>query len=501
MDLRSENERLRKENEQLNRELHEALRDGVLMREQIVALMTHQRVLSEQVQRLSERVRELEAQLAQDSHNSNWPSSRDKGRRQTKSLRKRSGKKAGGQEGHAGQTLKMVDNPDHVIEHRPEACADCGHALAAVTAEPGETERRQVFDLPPLQIEVTEHRTATVVCPGCGKPNIGEFPSTVSQSAQYGPEIKALCVYLQQRHLLPVLRLSELVNELFHCSISPGSVINWLESAGQRVAPMVEIIKTALHQADVVNCDETGFYVAGKRNWLHVNSTARLTYYHPHDRRGGEGIDAAGILPDFTGIAMHDGWAAYARYACRHALCNAHHLRELTFVKEQYQQEWAETMIVFLLDLKAEIEQARQQGLTALEPSRRTAIDQAYQHIIDQALAANPEPPGGWPRGKRGGPKQPKPRNLTDRLDRLRHMVLAFADDFRIPFDNNLVERDIRMVKVQQKISGCFRSWDGAKAACDLRSYLSTLTKQGHSPLLLLANLFRGQVQVPVLSG
>lgn len=501
MELRAENERLRRENERLKREVREAQQMGAEQRAQSEVLVAQIGFLGEQIQELTRRVQELEAQLAQDSHNSNWPSSRDKGRRQTKSLRQRSGKKRGGQAGHTGQTLKLVTDPDHVVEHRPETCTGCGQALAAVTPEAGKQERRQVFDLPPLQIEVTEHRAATVVCPGCGERNVGAFPSTVSQAAQYGPQVKALCVYLQQRHLVPVLRLSELVNALFNCSISSGSIVNWLESAGQCVMPMVEAIKTALQQADVLHVDETGFYVEGKRKWLHVASTSRLTCYHPHARRGREGIDAMGVLADFTGTAVHDAWSPYARYACRHALCNAHHLRELTFVKEQFGQQWAESMIIFLLDLKAEVEQARQQGLTALDPLRRTAIDQAYQHIIDQAFAANPAPPGGWPRRNRGRPKQPKPRNLADRLDQWRHLVLAFVDDFRIPFDNNLVERDIRMVKVQQKISGCFRSWDGAKAACALRSYLSTLTKQGHSPLHVLTNLFQGQLLQPALSG
>ena len=266
------------------------------------------------------------------------------------------------------------------------------------------------------------------------------------------------------------------------------------------MTPTVEAIRQALGQAEVAHFDETGLYAQGKRQWLHVAATSWLTYYFPHARRGGKGIDAMGILPEFDGIAVHDGWAPYATYLCQHALCNAHHLRELTFVQEQFQQAWAGCMMGLLLDVKAEVEQARQQGLTALDASRRQAIEQAYQAIIDQAFAANPPPPNGWPSGKRGRPKKPKPRNLADRLDQLRHLVLAFADDFRIPFDNNLVERDLRTVKVQQKISGCFRSWDGALFACTLRSYLSTIRKQGHHPLLALTSLFAGHVLVPSMS-
>jgi transposase len=336
---------------------------------------------------LSERIRELEAQLAQDSHNSHWPSSRDKGRRQTRSLRKRSGKKAGGQAGHPGQTLKMVLDADQVVEHRPIRCAGCDRELAELATEPGEQERRQVFDLPPLQIEVTEHRAATVVCPGCGKRNVGAFPSTVSQSAQYGPQIKGLCVYLHQQHLLPMARLSEVVNELFNCSVSPGSIVNWLATASQIVTPTVETIKNGLLKAGVVHFDETGLYAEGKRKWLHVAATSRLTYYYPHPQRGSKGIDEMGILPDFDGTAIHDNWAPYAKYLCRHGLCNVHHLRELTFIQEQFQQEWAGQMIGFLLDIKAEVEQARQQGLTTLRKQGENPLLALSNLFAGQILA------------------------------------------------------------------------------------------------------------------
>ena len=486
MKLQEENERLRQENERLRSELAKAQADVVELRGLVDMLV--------------ERVKELEARLAQDSHNSNWPSSRDKGRRQTKSLRQKSGKKPGGQAGHSGKTLEMVVEADQLVTHRPKQCEACGHGLAEVGAEAGELQRRQVFDLPPLQLEVTEHRVETVVCPGCRKRNVGAFPEMVSQAAQYGPHLKGLCVYLHQQHLLPLGRVSEVVNELFKCSVSPGSIVTWLQVASQTVTPLVETIKTALQGADVLHCDETGFYVQGKRQWLHVAATPLLTYYYPHAQRGNNGILGMGILSAFSGTAVHDGWAPYAAYRCRHALCNAHHLRELTYIFEEFQQEWAQAMIRLLLDSKAEVEQARQQGLTALPPSRRQAIDHAYQAIIAQALAANPQPPSGWPSGKRGRPKRPKPLNLADRLDLLRLQVLAFLDDFRIPFDNNLVERDIRMVKVQQKISGCFRSWTGAQAACTLRSYLSTLRKQGFHPWLALSRLFAFPLLVPSTS-
>jgi transposase len=233
-------------------------------------------------------------------------------------------------------------------------------------------------------------------------------------------------------------------------------------------------------------------YIGGERAWLHVAATPQLTCYEAYPQRGRQGIDALGILPDFAGTAVHDNWAAYASYDCCHALCNVHHLRELTSLHEQFGQAWAGELKHFLLAVKAQIDVAKAQGATTLPPDQRADIDQHYQQLVAQALAATAPPPQGWPKGKRGRVKKSKARNLAERFDERRTQILAFVDDFAVPFDNNLVERDIRMVKVQQKISGCFRSWSGAQAACRLRSYLATMHKQGHPALSLLAALFAG---------
>ena len=465
MDTAAENARLRAENEQLCAQLSIAL---------------------QVIEQLQQRVQELEARLQEDSHNSHWPPSRDKGR--TKSLRQPSGKKRGGQPGHEGRTLKLVSEPEQVVVHRPEQCVQCRRNLEEVVAV--DAERRQVFDLPPLQMVVTEHRAEAVICPHCQRHNQAAFPAEVSKSVQYGPQVKALSVYLHQHHLLPFARLTQVLDDLLGTSPSAGTMALWLQEAAELVAEPVAQIKADLRQSEVVHCDETGLYIGGERVWLHVAATPHLTCYEAYPQRGRQGTDALGILPDFAGTAVHDNWAAYARYACRHALCNVHHLRELTFVHEQFAQVWAGELKQFLLEVKAQVDAAKAQGATTLPPDLRARIDQQYQQLVEQALIETAPPPEGWPKGKRGRVKKSKARNLAERFDLQRSQILAFVDDFAVPFDNNLVERDIRMVKVQQKISGCFRSWAGAQAACRLRSYLSTMHKQGHAAFAVLSALF-----------
>ncbi len=450
------------------------------------ALRSQVRVTLQLLEQLQARVQELEAQVKQDSHNSHWPPSRDKGR--SKSLRQASGKKPGGQAGHEGRTLKIVSEPDQIVVHRAVQCVTCGHNLADIVAI--DEQRRQVFDLPVMQMVVTEHRVETVICPACQRHNQASFPAEVSASVQYGPQVKALSVYLHQYQLLPFARLTQVLNDLVGASPAAGTIALWLQEAAEAVAEPVAQIKTRLRQSGVVHCDETGLYINGQRVWLHVAATPKLTCYEAYPQRGQQGINALGILPTFTGTAVHDNWAAYRGYSCYHALCNVHHLRELTAVHEDFEQVWAGEFKHFLLTVKAQVDAAKAQGATTLPPDQRTQIDQHYQQLIAQALAETAPPPAGWPKGKRGRVKKSKARNLAERFDSQRNQILAFVADFAVPFDNNLVERDIRMVKVQQKISGCFRSWAGAQAACRLRSYLSTMLKHGHTAFALLAALF-----------
>lgn len=445
---------------------------------------------------LSERVLKLQAQLAKKSHNSDKPPSSDGYVRSPKkrSLRKASGKKPGGQTGHTGHTLKPSEQPDQIISYYPEACEDCHQSLSLITANPNPYTRRQVFELPEPKLEVIEYRAYQITCPHCQHPNSGSFPEGVNQPVQYGAGLKALAAYLVSYQLLPYQRTCELLNSLYGTSLSQGSLTNLLGTAFVNLEPAENSIKAGLGRSEVLHCDETGFHLAGKLLWLHVASTKSLTYYHPHPKRGKEGSDAGGILPHYSGTAVHDGLKSYFQYSCQHALCNAHHLRELTFVAEQLGQDWAAQLIHLLLKLKAEVASCKASGATALPPRRLLGYETIYSHLLEAGLTLNP--PNPKTRGNKT--KQSKVTNLLLRLTAHQARVLAFAHNFAVPFDNNQAERDIRMLKVQQKISGGFRSLKGVYYFCRLRSYLSTMHKQGHNLFALLKLVFQGLAPLPV---
>lgn len=427
-----------------------------------------------------EMIKDLEARLNQTSQNSNWPSSRDKSRKkgQTKSLRKKSDKKAGGQVGHEGQTLEFTTTPDRVEHHRPTHCSHCQHPIRA-SREVISIQRRQVIDIPPIKLEVTEHQAERVVCTCCGQENTGRFPVGVTNPVQYGSRVKALAVYLKEEHFLPYARSRRLFADLLNTNISPGTLQNAVLDAGKRLKPVKDKIKDGLLKQAVLHFDESGFYIAGKRQWLHVVSSTQLTFYAAHPKRGKAALNETALLPKFTGTAVHDNWPAYWHYEqCEHAVCNVHHLRELNAIEERFEQKWASRFKLFLLATKSVVDTAKLAGQTQLAAAKLSQIERLYERLVSAALAANPPPPDGWPRGKRGRPKKTKARNLAERFDTRRKALLAFAYNFDIPFDNNLAERDIRMLKIQQKVSGCFRSTHGAEAFCTTRSYLSSLRKQ-----------------------
>ena len=465
------------ENERLKREVHE---------------------LREALQAAEQRIQELTGLLAQNSRNSHWPSSGDKGRKgSSKSLRRASGKQAGGQEGHAGYTLEFKAEADEVRVHRPQQCQHC-QALFAESERPVAVDRRQVHDLPPRELVVYEHQAMTLQCRRCGQMSQGTFPADVTAPVQYGPQVQQLGVYLKMEQFIPYERLRRLFADLFGLKLSPGTLQNSVRRAAERVQPVVKAIKEGIIASPVGHFDESGLYIGGQRHWLHSAGTVALTFYYPHRQRGRKATDAAGILPRFRGTAVHDAWSAYRQYAqCRHALCNEHHRRELTAVAETAGQRWAVHFMHFLLGAKEVVAQAQLGGMTALPSAKLDQIERLYARLIQAGLQANPPPAAGWPRGKRGRVKKTKARNLVERLHKHRPEVLAFVYDFNVPFDNNLAERDIRMIKVQQKISGCFRSQEGAEDFCALRSYISTMRKQGISVWDALASLFFGRVLWP----
>lgn len=454
--------------------------------------------LEEIVAALGVRVEALESRLAKDSHNSSKPPSSDGPAAKPRSQRPASGKPSGGQPGHPGSTLRFSDNPDRVeAVPSPETCARCGAAMGGA-AGVGE-ERRQVFHLPPLRLQVLELRGQTKECPCCGLRNSALFPPEAPGPVNYGPDVKMLGVYLMDYQLLPYERTAQLLGDLFGTAPSEGTLHAAAQECAAQLAPVEEEIKEGIQQAKVAQFDETGVRVEKRRGWLHVACTTALTFYAYHAKRGKVAMDEIDILPEFNGWAVHDGLASYQQYDCAHGLCNAHHLRELTFVVEQLHQDWAAQMKGLLLDAKVRVEAARELGWSSLPESEVVDIERRYQAVLDEGFAANaaPEVVADAPK-KRGRKKQSKAKNLLDRLDKHRLEALAFVHDFRVPFDNNLAERDLRMVKVQQKVSGCFRTVDGARVFCRIRGYISTVRKQGCNVLAALEGAVCGRPLHPV---
>ena len=417
--------------------------------------------------------------LGLNSRNSSKPPSSDPNRK--KNSKATEGKKRGAQPGHKGTTLRPVDDPDQI-----EVLTLDQATLPRGVYKPVGYESRQVFDIQ-ITRTVTEYR-AEILQDENGRRFVAPFPDGVTQSVQYGAGVKAHAVYMSMYQLIPYGRVADYFAQQMDFPISAGTLVNFNQSAYDALEQFEALAKQQLIQATIAHADETGVNVDGKRRWLHCISNDLWTLLFPHEKRGSEAIDAFGVIPGFEGVLVHDHWKPYYKYSCLHALCNAHHLRELACASEQYHQKWAAEMIDHLtainsrkIELGGNIPQSEQDDFLA-----------KYREILSRAEVESPPPERK--EGQRGRIKKSKPRNLLERLRDYEDDTLRFMTAPEIPFTNNQGERDLRMSKVQQKISGSFRSMKGAEIFCRIRSYLSTCQKQNIPPTTALELLFCGKL-------
>lgn len=431
---------------------------------------------------LERRIEELQARLKMNSRNSSKPPSSDGYNKPSpKSQRRKSERNSGGQPGHPGSTLKQVDNPDRIETITLECCPYTGVQLKE--SDVVDTIVRQVFDLPKQKLEVTEYRALVYKVPGSATKVHAEFPQGVSAPQQYGFRFQAWLVYLVDYQLIPLGRVRRMCEDLFGYSVSEKTIAAARERCEANLEEFIKITAAKLKDAPIVHADETGMRVGTEKAWLHSLSTVDRTLYHIDSKRGSEAIEQMGILTDFKGVLVHDFWQAYLSLECEHAICNAHIVRELTFF-EDLGQDWAGKLKALLLDACVD---------SSSKPVGKWKT--LYRRLIKSGYASNPFVAPPRKKGQRGKIAQPKVLNLLDRLDKYESWILGFLDNPEIPFTNNQAEQDVRMAKVKQKISGCFRQWKGSKTFASVRSYISTCIKQSASIMDALEKAMRDEAE------
>lgn len=449
------------------------------------------------IEKLSLENLELRARLGMNSRNSSKPPSSDGyDKPAPKSRRVRSGKKPGKQPGDPGHHLAQRVDPDDTKVQRPDNCEKCGKDL--FDAEVSGIIARQVFELPRVALFCTEFQAERRRC-SCGAETTGTFPAGATAPACYGPALRAYVCYLVTRQHIPVARVAELLRDTYGAPISTATILAMVKEGAAMLEEFLAQVRDLLRDADVVHADETGLRVEAALAWVHAVSTGDLTLYHLDEKRGTDAMDAMGVIEHLHGVLVHDGWSSYRSYEnVTHQLCNSHHLRELEAAGSIEGQSWANDMSTLLSATWQRVLEATAAGQRSLSDEVLAQVYENYQSIIAAGHLANPPVA---PSGKRGRTKRTKTHNLLLRLDAYEDDVLRFAADFAVPFDNNLCERDIRMVKIAQKISGGFRSTEGAEAFLALRSYLSTAAKQGMNRLVALQRLFNGDTWMPAVPG
>lgn len=436
----------------------------------------------------------LKEQQNKNSRNSSKPPSSDGySKPAPQSLRKPSGKKPGGQENHPGSGLSLLKSPDETVVHQPMTCAQCPQADQCQSGRL--SDNRYEIDIR-IETRVVAHRIACRCCPlQQGAEISGTFPERIRSRLQYGSNLTAFAVALNSRGMVSLNRTHELLSGVFGIPISTGTLQNMVSSFANRLTPVVKQIREAIVSQPLVHFDETGIRAEGQLRWLHSASDARYTYLSTETKRGKEGMDASGVLPDYTGTAIHDCWIPYWSYPkIRHSLCNAHLLRELTGQLENHpKQKWLKDMIDLLLAMKQAKETAANCGMDHLDDREWQAFSDQYDYLVKQGIELNPIAEKA--KGTRGRKKRGKIRALVDRFEAYKAAICLFATDFSVPFDNNQAERDVRMAKIKQKVSGCFRTLDGAKDFATIMSYLGTAAKQGKSAFHAVLTALQGYAQ------
>ncbi|HEX2867917.1 MAG TPA: IS66 family transposase [Ignavibacteriales bacterium] len=446
---------------------------------------------NKKIDQLEKKVLELESRINKDSKNSSKPPSTDMFRRNQNNSREKSGKKPGGQPGHEPHRLELCSNPNKIVIHKATRCSCCRMSLKDIPIQ--RVERRQILDIPVIKIKVIEHQAEVKVCPVCNQTTKGKFPEKLQRVVQYGTGVYTFISACQNFLMIPYERTAEFFSYLFDHKISEGTLKNINERLYNTLEETDQKLKDAITRSEVVHQDETGIYISGERHWLHASSTERLTFYQNDKNRGQKAFDEIGIIPQFHGILIHDYWKPYLGYTdCSHYLCNAHHLRELKFIHEEFpHQKWAFHMQKLLKKAKERVDRAKQNGKMGLSRYLVNKYESLYDRIIIKAIRANP--PNKERTTARGRIKQTVSRLLAERFRECKKMILGFIHDFKIPFDNNLVERDLRMMKLKQKVSGCFRSKEGADFFCRIRGYISSARKQGFNVFDALLSAFQGK--------
>lgn len=451
----------------------------------IQQLLAENAQLKKIIESLLARIAVLEKRLGLNSNNSSKPPSSDGFNKppRTGSTRSKGKNSSGGQNGHAGHTLLKKAKPDKIIHH---TLTTCPHCQSTLNDEIIGVTKRQVFDIPPIEIEVTEHQAEIKICPCCNKKVQAKFPNGINAPVQYGERIKATAIYLSEQHYIPEDRLQMIFQDLYGAYIATASLAKFNNDLTDKLTEFNQNILEKIKQAPVKHLDETGFRIGGKTNWLHVASNDKFTYYHINPKR-------KSLLPDITGIIVHDHWKPYYQMPnVTHALCNAHHLRELQALIEYEKEKWARKMKRLLIFMC----RYRKLFFGKIPEDKVLRLEKIYDKIISEGFAYHTIRREHLERAKIYTKKRYPGHNLLLRLSKYRNDVLRFLYDEEVPFTNNQAERDIRMMKLKQKISGGFRTIQGAQTFIHIRSFISTARKQGWPIFVVLSNAITGNIPV-----